>query len=122
MQDSEIARQFIIDLSGAIPQHGSCESTIDNVAALPVVFLFKFEDVNSHNISFNWTVGWESYKNSSWYAIGYPLDATWMQENPFAHLNLTGYACQELQVSFAVGNVAGLSNFSQKATIKVNMS
>ena len=57
MQDSEIAGQFITDLSGAIPQLGDCESTIENVAALPVVFLFKFEDVNSHNISFNWTVG-----------------------------------------------------------------
>ena len=56
VQGSEIAGQFIVDLSGAIPQHGSCESTIEN-AAQPVVFLFKFEDVNSHNISFNWTVG-----------------------------------------------------------------
>jgi hypothetical protein len=58
MQDSEsvIAGQFIIDLSGAIPQHHSCESTIEN-ATRPVVFLFKFEDVNSNNISFNWTVG-----------------------------------------------------------------
>ena len=58
VQDSEIAGhvQFIVDLSGAIPQHHSCESTIEN-AARSVVFLFKFEDVNSHNISFNWTVG-----------------------------------------------------------------
>ena len=55
VQDSEIAGQFIVDLSGAIPQHHSCES-IEN-ATLPVVFLFKFEDMHSHNISFNWTVG-----------------------------------------------------------------
>ena len=48
--------QFIADLSGAIPHHHSCESTTEN-ATLPVVFLFKFEDMNSHNISFNWTVG-----------------------------------------------------------------
>ena len=43
-----------------------------------------------------------------------------MQASPFAHLNLTGYACQELQVSFAVGNIAGLSEFSPKTTIKIN--
>ena len=45
-----------------------------------------------------------------------------MQATPFAHLNLTGYACQELQVSFAVGNVTGLSEFSPTAIIQVNMS
>ena len=56
VQDSEIAGQFIIDLSGTIPQRHTCESTVEN-AAQPVVFLFKFEDMNSHNISFNWTVG-----------------------------------------------------------------
>ena len=56
VRDSEIAGQFIADLSGAIPQHHSCESTIEN-ATQPVAFLFKFEDVDSHNISFNWTVG-----------------------------------------------------------------
>ena len=43
-----------------------------------------------------------------------------LQENPFAHLNLTGYACQELQVSFAVGNITGLSEFSPTTTIKIN--
>ena len=43
-----------------------------------------------------------------------------MQATPFARLNLTGYACQtELQVSFAVGNVAGLSEFSPTITIKI---
>ena len=45
-----------------------------------------------------------------------------MQETPFAHLNLTGYACEQLQVSFAVGNVAGISEFSPTAIIQVNMS
>ena len=42
-----------------------------------------------------------------------------MQATPFAHLNLTAYACQELQVSFAVGNVAGLSEFSPTTSIKI---
>ena len=42
-----------------------------------------------------------------------------MQETPFVYLNLTGYACQELQVSFAVGNVVGLSEFSPTITIKI---
>ena len=42
-----------------------------------------------------------------------------MQATPFARLNLTSYACQELQVSFAVGNVAGLSEFSPITTIKI---
>ena len=56
VQDSEIAGQFIVDLSGAIPQHRSCESATEN-ATQPVVFLFKFEDIHSYNISFNWIVG-----------------------------------------------------------------
>ena len=45
-----------------------------------------------------------------------------MQETPFAHLNLAGYACEELQVSFAVSNIAEISEFSPTATIQVNMS
>ena len=53
---------------------------------------------------------------SQWMQLVYYI----MQATPFAHLNLTGYACQELQVSFAVGNVAGLSEFSPKTTIKMN--
>ena len=35
-----------------------------------------------------------------------------MQVSPFAQLDLADYACQELLVSFAVTNKAGLSNFS----------
>ena len=45
-----------------------------------------------------------------------------MQETPFAYLNLAGYACEELQVSFAVSNIAEISEFSPTATIQVNMS
>ena len=41
-----------------------------------------------------------------------------MQENPFVHMTLTDYACQELLVSVAVGNAAGLSEFSPPAKIK----
>ena len=55
---------------------------------------------------------------SQWMQLVYYI----MQATPFAHLNLTGYACQKLQVSFAVGNIAGISEFSPTVTIQVNMS
>lgn len=42
-----------------------------------------------------------------------------LQADPFAHLNLADYACQELQVSFAVANTAGLSNFSSPIVVNV---
>lgn len=48
--------QILIDLSGAVPQVPDCESANRN-DTLPVVFLFKFEDVNSDNVLYNWTVG-----------------------------------------------------------------
>lgn len=52
-----LAGQFTADLSGAVPQLQSCESeNEDDIIISPVAFLFKFEDVHSHNVSFNWTV------------------------------------------------------------------
>ena len=43
-----------------------------------------------------------------------------MQATPITELNLTDYACQELLVSFAVTNEAGLSNFSDPAQVSVH--
>ena len=42
------------------------------------------------------------------------------QANPFEHLDLTDYACQELLVSFAVSNKEGLSNFSTAISMTIN--
>ena len=42
-----------------------------------------------------------------------------MQADPFAHLDLADYVCQELQVSFAVANTAGLSSFSIPRVVSV---
>jgi hypothetical protein len=45
-----------------------------------------------------------------------------IQSNPLAHLDLIDYACQDLVVSFAVGNKeAGLSNFSPNASVTVDI-
>ena len=41
------------------------------------------------------------------------------QMNPFERFDLFNYACQELLVSFAVSNKAGLSNFSLPTLITV---
>ena len=40
--------------------------------------------------------------------------------SPFAQLDLFHYACRDLLVSFAVSNVAGLSNFSSSAHVQVH--
>ena len=42
------------------------------------------------------------------------------QANPFEHLDLTDYACQELLVSFAVSNKEGLSKFSPAISMAIN--
>ena len=42
------------------------------------------------------------------------------QANPFEHLDLTDYACQELLVSFAVSNMEGLSMFSPEISLIIN--
>ena len=42
------------------------------------------------------------------------------QANPFEHLDLIEYACQELMVSFAVSNRAGISNFSMATSMIIN--
>ena len=54
-RSTQRAGQFIIDLSDAAPQHLEGES-IDHSAILSVTFLFQFEEVNTSNVSFNWTV------------------------------------------------------------------
>ena len=47
---------------------------------------------------------------------------TCIQSNPLAHLDLVDYACQDLIVSFAVGNKeAELSSFSPKTNVTVNI-
>ena len=47
---------------------------------------------------------------------------TCIQSNPLAHLDLVDYACQDLIVSFAVGNQeAALSSFSPKTNVTVNI-
>ena len=47
---------------------------------------------------------------------------TCIQSNPLAHLDLADYACQDLLVSFAVGNKeAALSNFSPTTNVTVNI-
>ena len=50
--------QFIVDLSDAAPQQREGES-VDRSAISNddiVTFLFRFEEVNTSNVSFNWTV------------------------------------------------------------------
>ena len=49
--------QFIVDLSDAAPRQreGSGE-IVDRTDVAPVTFLFRFEDMNSSNVFFNWTV------------------------------------------------------------------
>ena len=42
------------------------------------------------------------------------------QSNPFEHLNLIEYACQEIMVSFAVNNRAGISEFSPAISVIIN--
>ena len=42
------------------------------------------------------------------------------QANPFEHLDLTDYTCQELLVSFAVSNMEGLSMFSPEIPLIIN--
>ena len=42
-----------------------------------------------------------------------------VQMSPFERFDLFNYACQDLLVSFAVSNKAGLSNFSLPALVKV---
>ena len=42
------------------------------------------------------------------------------QANPFEHLDLIEYTCQELMVSFAVSNRAGISNFSTAISMIIN--
>ena len=42
-----------------------------------------------------------------------------LQQNPMV-LDLADYACQQLSVSFAVINTAGLSNFSVPQIININ--
>ena len=54
-RDTERAGKFITDLSGAAPQpEGSGQ--INATTTSPVAFLFKIEEMVSHNISFIWTV------------------------------------------------------------------
>ena len=43
-----------------------------------------------------------------------------LQQNPTLVLDLADYACQQLSVSFAVINTAGLSNFSVPQIIDIN--
>ena len=45
---------------------------------------------------------------------------TCMQAEPFTQLDLADYACQEVQVSFAVTNEYGLSQFSDPVHIMVH--
>ena len=42
------------------------------------------------------------------------------QANPFEHLDLTDYACQELLVSFTVSIMEGLSMFSPEISLIIN--
>ena len=42
-----------------------------------------------------------------------------LQVSPFTQLDLANYACQDVNVSFAVANAAGLSNFSSPTPITV---
>lgn len=62
------AGQFTVDLLGAAPQLQSCEATNENDITVrqtsPVAFLYKFEDVDSYNVSFNWTVCANEYNNN----------------------------------------------------------
>lgn len=44
--------QFVVDLSSAAPRPPEGES----VDIHPVTFLFKFEEVNSSNVFYNWSV------------------------------------------------------------------
>ena len=44
-----------------------------------------------------------------------------IQANPTSQLDLTDYHCQELLVSFAVVNQAGMSNFSLATQILVDI-
>ena len=54
-RSTERAGQFIIDLSGAALQP-QADEVINRTAIPAVVFLLRFEEVNSQNVSFNWTV------------------------------------------------------------------
>ena len=49
-------------------------------------------------------------------------NALCLQSNPLAHLDLIDYACQDLMISFAVGNKdAALSNFSPTTNMTVDI-
>ena len=53
--------QFIVDLSDAAPQQGEGSGyggVVNQTDVAPVTFLFRFEDMNSSNVFFNWTVSW----------------------------------------------------------------
>lgn len=43
-----------------------------------------------------------------------------VQTNPFAQLDLADYACQEVDISFAVVNKVGQSNFSDSVQFFVH--
>ena len=70
--------------------------------------------MDTQHVFFNWTVREINLCYSSW-SQGFLL-----QTNPFTNLDLADYACQDLLVSFAVGNVNGLSNFSLPTQITVH--
>ena len=57
------AGQLIVDLSDAAPQTQKSSSDIDGsgeplvpLSVDPVTFLFKFEELYSHNVSYEWVV------------------------------------------------------------------
>ena len=52
------AGQYIVDLSEAAPQPQDGE-VVDRTNISAVTFLFRFEDMNSSNVFFNWTVSYE---------------------------------------------------------------
>ena len=57
-QSTERAGQFIVDLSGATPQPQGREQVNQTYATMipPVAFLFRFEEIATHNVSYIWTV------------------------------------------------------------------
>ena len=54
-RSTERAGQFIVDLSDAAPQLREGE-VVNRTNISAVTFLFRFEEVNSSNVFFNWTV------------------------------------------------------------------
>ena len=52
----------------------------------------------------------------------YPYVCIYTQSNPLAHLDLIDYACQDLMISFGVGNKdSALSNFSPITNVTVDI-